>query len=281
LEGLHLFPDKTLPDELDPLHTEYQPVLQAVRYSDGSDFPGSEFYGNLQLVGPLIGAMLTASVNNATMMWAWKGFLDTQATSMSLMISALKLKALPADRVMALSLLFPPQSLVTLRDLAAYAPVLMAWVSEPSGSSADFAALSAAVEKLKEADKLADLLADCVLDWTAPSRWLPISYDEARKSITSLPDLQLVIDNILSSEWENRSPMTRWDNPQGGRKPDACLPDSPDIALVGPEQGIVPWIDPETGQPGDLWIVAEAAPAAETAHTVHAAAAADAAADAS
>jgi hypothetical protein len=135
----------------------------------------------------------------------------------------------------------------------------------PGGSvsqgTLDFEALRTSIDKLKEADGLAKILEECVLDWTAPSRWLPITYGEARSSISSLPDVQLVIDNILSSEWENHAPTTRWDNPQGGRKPDECLPDSPDIVLAGPEQGLVRWLDPETNQVGDLWVVAEAAPA--------------------
>lgn len=301
LDRLDLLIDKLWPDDLGSWTSdEHHPVLLGpVTYSDGSGFSDSALVKNLDLVGPTMAAMMnrtTSGVDSAMLMWAWKGFLDSTATSMSLLRSFVNLKVLPADRAMALSLLFPTPGLVMLADLAAYAPVLndrmtelennrLAAAARPAGqppsSSIDFATLSAAVEKLKEADKLADLLEDCTLDWTAPSRWLPITYDEARKSITSLPDLQLVIDNILSSEWENRSPMTRWDNPQGGRKPDECLPDSPDIALVAPEQGIIPWIDPETGQPGDLWIVADAGSAGDIADTVHAAAAADAAADAS
>jgi hypothetical protein len=297
LGQLGLSSDETLPNDIDP-QAASQALLSPVKYSDGSSFTESKLFTNMQLVGPTIAAMLnqtTSGVDSALLMWAWKGFLDTTATSMSLLRSLVNLQVLPTDRAMALSLQFPTPGLVMLADLAAYAPVLIDRIKElmdsrpgtgqpparPPNTPVDFAALSAAVEKLKEADKLADLLEDCVLDWTAPSRWLPITYDEARTSITSLPDLQLVIDNILSSEWESRSPMTRWDNPRGGRKPDECLPDSPDIALVGPEQGIVPWIDPETGQPGNLWIVADAAPAADIADTVNPATAADAAADAS
>ncbi|MDB5483846.1 MAG: hypothetical protein JWO83_4899 [Caulobacteraceae bacterium] len=292
LDELALPWDMTLPHDLGPEDPDKE-LLGDVKYSDGTSFSDSDFLKKLQLVAPVVGGLLnqtTRGLDSAMLTWSWKGLLDSTITSNSLLTSLLKLEVFPSDRALAMSLMFPPQGLVMLADLAAYAPVVNDQISrlqsksvaaEPATppksddevmpvtaeravdtSAVDFAALNTAVDKFKEMDRLADLLEVCILDWMAPSRWLPISYDRARKSIAALPDLQLVIDNILSSEWENHSPMTRWDNPKGGRKPDECLLDTPDIAMVGPEQGLVRWIDPESEQAGDLWIVAEAALAA-------------------
>jgi hypothetical protein len=270
--------ESAVPPDMDTAHPDRTETFPGVTYSDGSVFAGSAFSEAMATVAPLLGALLnetTRGVDAAMLAWAWKDFLDSTVTSTSLMKSLLTLQTLPPDRALALSLLFPAQGLTMLSDLVAYAPTALKQINaipdQPGGESVaqaaqasriDVAALGEGIAKLKEASRLSDLLDTCVMDWVAPSRWRPVTYDEARASISALPDVQLVIDNILSSEWESRAPDTRWVNPKGGRKPDACLRDSPDIALFGSEQGIVLWTDPETDQPGDLWVVSDAAPAA-------------------
>ena len=273
--------DCGLPSDLTGPGAPHDEPASSVRFADGSTFEDTDFYKNFQLVAPGMGALLnqtTDSADSGVLTWGWEGMLNSLITEVSLMNSFNRIRDLAGRRAAARLLLFPPSGLKVLADLAVYVSDLFADgdgdpakalaakvtpVSEGGAARPDFRALNVAIATLEEATRFADLLETCMLDWTAPSRWRPLSYDDARAAVSSLPDLQLVIDNILSSEWENRSPETRWDNPKGGRKPDECLLDSPDIAMVGLDQGLTRWIDPESDQPGDLWVVAEASAAAD------------------
>lgn len=275
-DGMSLPWDDRLPSDLGAPDIDVDKPLDSVKFADGSAFLDTDFCKNLQILGPAMGALLnetTKGVDAAALTWGWDGLLNSTITEVSLLSSLNQVKALPGYRAQALLSLFPPGDLKALADLAAYSTrmfvqmnaaaaevVASSATAAPKTAGVDFTALNIAIGKLQETTRFATLLEQCLLDWSAPSRWRPLSYDDARNAISSLPDLQLVIENILSSEWENHSPATRWDNPKGGRKPDECLLDCPDIAMVAPEQGLARWLDPETDQPGDLWVVAAAAP---------------------
>ncbi len=97
-------------------------------------------------------------------------------------------------------------------------------------------------------------------DWFFPPRWLRISRGlngRATRMIDGLDDLQTVLENILSDEWENRAKIQRYDLALA-RKPDQYIPDGPDIRLVGAEQGLRRWKDPIAPNDGGLWVYAPA-----------------------
>ena len=59
-------------------------------------------------------------------------------------------------------------------------------------------------------------------DWAQPSRWRRITIQDAATSVDTLEEMQLVLDSILSNEWEH------WGNPRfyrgERRKPDEEFP---------------------------------------------------------
>ena len=101
---------------------------------------------------------------------------------------------------------------------------------------------------------LADVIERGMLDWMKPSRWRRYSYGEAARAINSLDDVQLVIDNILSSEWENRGESARFLNPKGGRQPDEAVVLEHQLEPFAATQGLQRWIDPVTAQASNLWV---------------------------
>jgi hypothetical protein len=94
-----------------------------------------------------------------------------------------------------------------------------------------------------------------LLDWTYPGRWRRLSYEEAATAIEQLDEVQVVIDDILSSEWENHSEHARFMNVNGGRKPTECMRLERPLEAIASSQGLERWIDPETGQVSDFWVV--------------------------
>ena len=127
--------------------------------------------------------------------------------------------------------------------------------AKPVQSLAD---IDLAQSKLRDVLSCMNGVEDQFLDWHAPSRWLRISRGlngRATQIIDGLDDLQTVIENILGDEWENRGKVQRRDLARA-RKPDQYIPDSPDIRLVGAEQGLSRWKDPVAPNDGGLWVYA-------------------------
>lgn len=121
---------------------------------------------------------------------------------------------------------------------------------------------------LTQMGMLRDILEPIYLDWHYPYRWQRFFCDPDYQSgagkdhihnacqlIDRMDEAQLVIDNILSSEWENHG-RTRWNNPKPSRKPDQYVKDGPDVSQSAARQGLLRWIDPVTDQASDLWIAA-------------------------
>jgi hypothetical protein len=102
---------------------------------------------------------------------------------------------------------------------------------------------------------LADMVDRGMLDWTHPTRWRRVSRRGAEIAVESVEEIQIIIDNILSSEWENHSESARFLNPKGGRKPTECLQLEHPLYPIATIQGLERWIDPVTGQPSGFWVV--------------------------
>ena len=201
---------------------------------------------------------ITKGMSDDVLAWSWEGYFDSLVTAQSLMESLQYIRALPGDRAQAFLISFPSHGLAALENLAKYAETQLRYAdkkktAKPKYGLVNFKELNETITELQLFKSTADLLEQHVMDWVAPSRWAPIFHDEAREIIESLPEMQLVIDDILSSEWENRG-VTRWANPKAGRKPNQFISDSPDVALHAKAQGLSRWMDPLTQQEGSFWI---------------------------
>jgi len=92
-------------------------------------------------------------------------------------------------------------------------------------------------------------------DWRMISQWRRLTRDEARASIDKLTEAQVVLETILSSEWENNGWGMRWKLGDSER-PDHSLP----VSTIGPdsthnswslEQGLSVW--PEKRDDRNIW----------------------------
>jgi hypothetical protein len=70
--------------------------------------------------------------------------------------------------------------------------------------------------------------------WSSPDQYRRLSREEAAKSVQTLGDLQVVVESILSDEWENHDPVPRTrlmrSGPHVAEKPAHCFP----VGSVGP-----------------------------------------------
>ena len=84
---------------------------------------------------------------------------------------------------------------------------------------------------LEAAARLIEPLTRATEDWLRPSRWARLTYDAAAEAVDKLEDVQIVLESILSDEWENNGSLKRWQLDGDRRRPDHSLP----VASVGPE----------------------------------------------
>jgi hypothetical protein len=238
-----------LPVELDVA------ALQSGAVGSWSD----QFHKDLELVANSFDAFFKASTDGIEkngLAWGWDGFLDGQITRFSFKEAVANFEKLPRRQRRAFILSLPPgaQALLSAAVDFIQSPEFTEANAFQDYSQLELGKLQNVRTGIVWAGKLADVVDLNLLDWLCPSRWQRLSIAEAGQTIQTLGEVQLVVDNILSSEWEDRG-KTRWANPRRGRKPDECILDSPDIALRAADQGLVRWVDPETGQDSDLWVV--------------------------
>jgi hypothetical protein len=217
-----------------------------------------QFYKDLQLVATSFDAFFKASTDGIEkngLAWGWDGFLDGQITNFSFKEAVANFEKLPRRQRRAFILSLPPgaQTLLSAAVAFIHSPEFTSANAFQDYSELELGKLQNVRTGIEWAGKLADVVDLNLLDWLCPSRWRRLSIADAGRTIQALDEVQLVVDNILSSEWENRG-KTRWANPRRGRKPDECIPDGPDIALHAAEQGLIRWVEPETGQDSDLWV---------------------------
>ena len=117
------------------------------------------------------------------------------------------LDEMPAMQRSALEISLPPELRAQLAELTA----------PPEAASG-----AQAFDPAAQAELVA-VLDQSMRDWLyEPSHWQRLSHARARKAIDTLDEVQLVIDGILSEEWEN------WGDPRWYRhldpKPQQCVP---------------------------------------------------------
>lgn len=232
---------------------------------DEGDAPGREigayserFYRQLKDVAAAFDAFFEAStpgIEKNGLAWGWDGYLDGRITNFSLQQSVANVRKLSSRqrRAFILSLAPGAQSLLTAATAFISSPQFETDHAFEDYSKLDLGKLQNVRMGIEWAGKLADIIEISLLDWLYPSRWRRLPITDAAASVEALDEVQLVIDNILSSEWESHG-WTRWADPKRGRRPDEFIPDGPDIALHGAEQSLVRWIDPESGQDSNLWV---------------------------
>lgn len=126
--------------------------------------------------------------------------------------------------------------------------------------------------KLSGAAALVEALEETLSDWRGnrpdlrdTRRWWRLSVDQARDAIMALDEVQVVVDDILSNSWEDRSFLSDvWLETYRAPRPAELAPDGPDMSLpdrVGTvraeELGLVRWkggVD-GGGKQADIWVV--------------------------
>lgn len=211
------------------------------------------------------------TISAAGAVWAWQSIVDTNRTieffknfiyNFRKATRGHKLALMLSLRIDAVDLMLGIKKYVDDGELEKLA------LSQSSGRWE-----ATGLEKFKliinQMDLLKEILEPIYLDWHYPYRWRRFVCDanfpadagkahvhNACQLIDRLDDVQMVIDNILSSEWENHG-KTRWNNPKPSRKPDQYVKAGPDVNLTAIQQGLLQWKDPVTNEASDLWIAAK------------------------
>ncbi|HLZ84282.1 MAG TPA: hypothetical protein VKQ54_12005, partial [Caulobacteraceae bacterium] len=189
--------------------------------------------------------------------WSWDQFLDGMITNSIFSNFSKKFERLPEDRKQAFLMSLPKSAYPLLLGSSAYVE------SKQYGFDTTFqdykdvslGKIQDVINSVSRSRILADLIDRGLLDWTYPSRWRRISRTDAASAIRDLDEVQIVIDDILSSEWENHGEQARFLNPKGGRKPTECMRLEPPLETIAREQGLERWIDPVTAQASEFWVV--------------------------
>ena len=98
---------------------------------------------------------------------------------------------------------------------------------------------------------LADAIGDCLSIWLGPEVWSRMTGEDAASVIDGLSDVQLVIDSILSEQWENRSILSQRFRVYEDGLPREFIPDHPDINQQAELEGLTRW----RGDPSGLWVL--------------------------
>ena len=248
-------------------------------FDDDATCQSELFYRNLRDVLVRFNYFMAASTGSdakTELVWAWDAILDAKITHITLQLILHNFCRLaPANR-RAFLLSVPQNAMVLLEEAARYSVVPQAsagrkmqeTIAEAIAGKLDLAALQTVKDDLNLLRFLADTLQRRFLDWHYASRWRRLStksaipVHDATLAIGNLEDVQLIIDNILSSEWENHG-TTRWENPNIGSKPNEFIVDDPAVRMDAAAQGLARWRDPVSTIESELWI-APVAPGSES-----------------
>jgi hypothetical protein len=111
---------------------------------------------------------------------------------------------------------------------------------------------------LTQISYLADSIEDCMSIWLGPWLWARATGVDAAEAVNALPDVQLIIDGVLSEQWENRSAASRRFKAYENGLPQEFIPDDPDINRQAEREGLTHW----HGDPTGLWVLPPAPPMA-------------------
>ena len=112
---------------------------------------------------------------------------------------------------------------------------------------------------MQNIEEAVNQLLSVLLDWADRGRWERLTHDQAVKTICNMTEIQLVIDDILSNQWEDQSKRDRT-FAVNERNPTEFIPAGKDIDLIGKEEGLAAWLDPLTRRASRLWVAPLAEP---------------------
>lgn len=213
----------------------------------------------------------SASISATGAVWAWQSIVDTNKTIEFFKNFIHNFQKAGQEYQLALMLSLRIDAVDLMLGIKKYIDDGDLKKLESSQASGQWDTTS--LEKFKlilnQMDLLKEIIEPIYLDWHYPYRWRRFFCDtdlasgsgkdnihNACQLINRLDDVQMVIDNILSSEWENHG-KTRWNNPKPSRKPDQYVRAGPDVNLSAIQQGLLQWKDPVTDAASDLWVAAK------------------------
>ena len=199
----------------------------------------------------------TAGIRQNGLAWSWDQFLDGMVTDYILTQARARFDRLP-DRQQEALLMTLPKSAYPLLETATEFVGSSQYQFDTTFQDYDvvnLAKIQDVIYSISRIRILSDIIDNSLLDWTYPSRWRRLSRREAGAIIEQLDDVQVVVDDILSSEWENHGEHARFLNMNGGRKPTECMRLEHHLEAVARTQGLELWIDPITGQASQFWVV--------------------------
>lgn len=220
----------------------------------------SDFRENLAMISQSFNTFFdvsTEGIRATGLAWSWDEFLGGMITRRILHDSLKHFELLQHESRHAFLMTLPKAAyplLVSSGDFIR-GPQYKVDTTFESYDVVPFAKIDSVRDNITRIGILADLLERGMLDWIKPDRWRRYSCSEAAQAIDALDDVQLVIENILSSEWENRGPHARFLNPKGGRLPDQGIILEPQLEGFVASQGLQSWIDPVTAQASPMWVV--------------------------
>ena len=199
----------------------------------------------------------TEGIRSRGLAWSWDQFLDGMITNHIFATFAQRFERLPEARRQAFLMSLPKSAYPLLLDSTAYMASSQYAFDTTFQNYRDvsLSKIQDVIDSVSRARILADIIDRGLLDWTYPTRWRRISRLGAAVSVESLDEVQLVIDDILSSEWENHDQQARFLNPKAGRKPTECMRLETPLDEIARTQGLERWIDPLTGQASEFWVV--------------------------
>jgi hypothetical protein len=201
--------------------------------------------------------MSTKGIRERGLAWSWNEFLDGMITARILKDSITNFEAVEHKSKHAFLMTLPKAAYPLLLESSEFikGPQYSLDTTFQNYDRVSLSKIASVRDNIQRVGILADLIERGLLDWMCPARWRRYSFGEAARAIEALDDVQLVVDNILSSEWENRSVDARFLNPKGGRQPDETLILERELHAFAFSEGLQRWIDPVTSQPSDLWVV--------------------------
>jgi hypothetical protein len=219
-----------------------------------------KFETNLGIITNAYEAFFAAStdgIRKTGLAWSWDQFLDGAITSQILTQSAERFARVPEKRKQAFLMTLPKGAYPLLEDAITYinGEQYKLDTTFQDYEEVSLTKIQDVVNSISRLRILADTVDNCLLDWNHPDRWRRLSFKEAVVAIRKLDDAQVVVDDILSCEWENHSLNARFRNMKGGHKPTECIRLEPALEAMARNQGLERWIDPVTQQASEFWVV--------------------------
>jgi hypothetical protein len=233
--------------------------------SQPTDLPANEFVNkindNLGIVAKAYNDFFeasTAGIRQNGLAWSWDQFLDGMITNDILSHACARFNRLPDRQQQAMMMTLPKAAYPLLEVATEFvgSPQYQFDTTFQDYDAVSLPKIQNVIYSISRIKILSDNIDNSLLDWTYPSRWRRLSRREAGEIIRQIDDVQVLIDDILSSEWENHGEHARFRNMKAGRKPTECMRLEHHLEGIARTQRLELWIDPLTGQASQFWVVA-------------------------